>query len=438
MMLTRAHFVALLTVVIGCGCEHRPTTTFYAAGARTNKLPAPKAAPGDWPWWRGPTLDGKSEDGKVPREWSYNRNVIWQVPVPGRGHSTPSVWGDRVFVSTANEQDGTQSLLSFDRKTGRERWNTRIHEGTFARMHRANSQASATPACDGERVYVPFVIDDALHLTATDLDGKIVWQRSAGAFESEHGYGSSPVLHESTVIVCGDSLEDSFLAAFDRESGEPVWKTTRGDAPNYATPIVANVAGRKQLLICGMLAVESYDPDSGERIWFVKGGPSTIAACTMTFDGDLVFASGGYPEKELLCIKADGTGDVTDSHVVWREKRGTTYVPSPLAHEGKLFVVNDKGIVSCFAQKTGELIWRDRLHGGFSASPTLADGHLFVPNEKGVVYVLEAADEFRLVATNELGDGGFASPVICGAQIFLRTASQLYCIGESGESRESG
>ncbi len=432
MMLARAHIVALLAVLLGQGCEHRPRTTVFEAGAHTNKLPAPKAAPGDWPWWRGPTLDGKSVDGNVPREWSQNKNVLWHVPVPGRGHSTPTVWGDQVFVSTANKQDGTQSLLSFDRKTGRERWKTLVHKGTFARMHNKNSHASATPACDGERVYVPFVIDDALRVTATDLDGKIVWQKSAGAFESEHGYGSSPVLHESTVIVCGDSLADSFLAALDRASGEPVWKTTRGDAPNYATPIVAQVAGRKQLLICGMNKVESYNPDSGERIWFVKGGPSEVAACTMTSDGDLVFASGGYPEKAILCIRADGLGDVTDSHVVWREKRGATYVPSPLAHDGKLYVVNDGGIVSCFVQETGELLWRDRLDGGFSASPILADGHLFVPNERGVVYVLEAADKFQLVARNDLGDGGFASPVICGAQIFLRTKSRLYCIGEGG------
>lgn len=432
MMISRARVLLFLALLVALACEHRPQTTVYSTPAGTSRLPAARAAPGDWPWWRGPNLDGKSVDAGAPRQWSASENVLWQAPVPGRGHATPSVWGDRVLVATASEQDGTQSLLCFDRKTGRELWNTRIHKGTFVRMHQKNSHASATPACDGERVYVPFVIDDALHVTATDLDGKVVWQKRAGPFTSEHGYGSSPVLHESAVIVCGDSLEDGFLAALERTTGEMLWKTTRGDDANYATPIVASVAGRQQLLICGMNRVESYDPDSGQRIWLVRGGPSKVAACTMAFEGDLVFASGGYPEKEILCVRADGKGDVTDSHVVWRERQGVTYVPSPLAHDGRLYIVNDNGLVSCFDQKTGEQLWRDRLEGGFSASPILADGHLFIPNERGVLYVLEAADRFRLVATNDLGDGGFASPVICGGQIFLRTESRLYCIGESG------
>ena len=175
----------------------------------------------------------------------------------------------------------------------------------------------------------------------------------------------------------------------------------------------------------------NYIPECDLALWFARG-LSQVAANTVSFDGDLVYASGGYPEKALLCIRADGEGDVTDSHVVWREKRAITYVPSPLAHNGRLYLVNDKGIASCYNSTTGERIWQERVDGQFTASPTLVGDHLYCPDEDGTTHVLKAADQFEVLASNPLGDGIFASPVICGGQIFLRTHQHLYCIGKKG------
>ena len=425
-------FLLCLLSLPGCSEPSDPPGITTSLVNEVQDAPSVEVRAEDWPWWRGPTFNGKSVEQEVPLKWDENTNVVWKSPVPGRGHSTPAVWGERLFLSTA--ENDSQSLLCYDRRTGAPLWSQPIHTGNFQHTHRKNSQASATPACDGQRVYVPFVNGEGVVLSATDLGGKILWQKKLGDYESEHGYGSSPVIHGNLVIVAGDSLRGSFIAGVERERGLVVWTINRKDGPshgNYATPIVGKVAGRSQLLIPGKERVDAYDPLSGQLLWFARG-LSQVAANTVSFDGDLVYASGGYPEKALLCIRADGEGDVTDSHVVWREKRAITYVPSPLAHNGRLYLVNDKGIASCYNSTTGERIWQERVDGQFTASPTLVGDHLYCPDEDGTTHVLKAADQFEVVASNPLGDGIFASPVICGGQIFLRTHQHLYCIGKKG------
>ena len=208
----------------------------------------PEVAPADWPWWRGPTLDGKSRDRSAPTQWSATENVTWKTPVPGRGHSSPVLWGDRLFLTTADEAKQTQRVLAFDRKTGRAVWDTVAHTGGLDPKHEKNSHASATPACDGERVYAVFINGGAMHVTATDLDGKVVWQKNAGPYTSQHGNGSSPVLYKKTVIVVADSLKGSFLAALDRATGDVVWKIDRpvtGRNGSYESPVVATIAGKR-------------------------------------------------------------------------------------------------------------------------------------------------------------------------------------------------
>jgi hypothetical protein len=391
------------------------------------------AAEGDWPWWRGPAIDGKSSDVQPATTWTKTKNVAWQASVPGAGHSSPIVCGPRVFLTSADESAKKQLVLCYDRKSGKSLWTTVAHEGGLMSKHGKNSHASATPACDARRVFAAFINSDALHVTATDLEGNIVWQTSAGPFRSEHGYGSSPVLYKSLVIVCGDNLSGCFLAALDRDTGEIVWRTgrkTTGRHGSYATPIVAEVAGRPQLLLHGMRSTSSYDPETGELLWSCDG-PAEVAACTVAFSDELVFSSGGYPEKELLAIRADGSGDVTKSHLVWRTGKGVTYVPSPLFHAGRLYVVNDGGIATCFDAANGKQIWQGRLEGSFSSSPVLAGGLLYVTNESGKTYVLKAGPRFEVVAENDLADGGgFATPAVCGSQIFVRTEHKLYCIAE--------
>jgi outer membrane protein assembly factor BamB len=344
-----------------------------------------------------------------------------------------------VILTTADEQAQKQLILAFDRTTGKELWKTVAHNGGFMAKHGKNSHASATPACDGERAYSVFINRNGLHVTATDLDGKIAWQTEAGTFGSEHGYGSSPVLYKSLVIVLGDNMKSSFIAALDRQTGKVVWRTDRkttGQHGSYATPIVARVAGKPQLLVSGMESTTSYAPETGKQIWTCFG-PAEVTANTPAFSDQLVFSSGGYPEKELLAIRANGTGNVTRSHVAWRTGKGVTYVPSPIYHAGLLYVVSDDGVTTCFDGKTGKENWKGRLQGNFSSSPVLAGNLLYVTNEAGKTYVFKTGPKFEVVAQNDLGDGGFASPSICGGQIFLRTERTLYCVGKPAAQTES-
>ena len=391
----------------------------------------PPAEPGedDWPWWRGPTLDGVASPSQTPPiKWSEKENVIWKADVPGRGHGSPCIWGERIFLASADEEAEIQSLLCYDRNSGRKLWQVEIHRGGFMHRHGKNSHASATPACDGQLVFIAFMVKDAIWLTAVDFEGEIAWQTESGTFTSKHGYGASPLLYKSLVIVVGDNGRTGFLAAVHRQTGKVAWRIRRENRASFASPIVAHVAGRDQLLITGPNRVTSYDPNSGKRIWYCDG-PTTVAAATIVADDELVFATAGYPRKVFMAIRADGSGDVTDTHVVWKNKKGAAYAPSPLLSDGLLYVLNDGGRLTCVEADSGEIIYKEQLDGGFSSSPVLVGQEIYAVNEDGVTYVFQAGRKFKLLATNDLADGGFATPAICAGRIYLRTLHHLYCIG---------
>jgi outer membrane protein assembly factor BamB len=302
--------------------------------------------------------------------------VVWKSLIPGRGHSSPIIHDQQVFLTTADEPERTQSVLCYDKQTGKLLWSVPVHRGGFMPMHAKNSQASATPACDGERLYCAFLHQGALWVTAIDLKGNLVWQTEAGPFLSEHGYGSSPALYQSLVLVLGDNQGISFLTALHRKTGQLIWRVKRPQGASYGTPIVARIAGREQLLVGGHNVVSSYDPGTGQLLWHCTG-PSQVTANSIAFDQEFVFASGGYPEKEVMCIRGDGVGDVSSTHVVWRSQRGAAYVPSPLAHAGLLYLAqDDSGMVSCVRADSGELVWKERLSRRFTSSPLLAGGYL--------------------------------------------------------------
>lgn len=399
----------------------------------------PVAQPGDWPWWRGPSHNGVSQDANVPETWSADENVRWRANVPGRGHSSPAVVGDKIFLTSADEDAKKQVLLCYDRQSGKQLWEEVVHKGGFYKLHPKNSYASASPASDGKLVYVAFVNADAVWASAYDFEGNQVWQKEVGPFESEHGYGPSPLLYKSAIIVSGESSGPCWLAALNREDGELIWRTPRespGWHSNYASALVANVAERDQLLVPGLGVTSSLDPVNGKALWRVDG-PSEVAANTIAVGDGLVFASGGYPEKNLLAIRADGNGDVTDSHIAWTVTRGVTYVPTPLYHDGLLYVVNDDGIASCYEAASGDKQWQKRLDGDFTSSPILAGDKIYATNEKGLTYVLQTGRDYKLLAKNDLGSGGFASPVICGGCIYLRTADSLVCVADSDVEKVS-
>lgn len=391
----------------------------------------------DWPGWRGPTGNGIAAEGQTPpTQWSNSQNVLWKVAVQGRGHSSPIVVEGKVILTTAEEQRQIQAVICYDRQTGEGLWQTVLNRGGFPRrIHDKNTHATPTPAWDGERVFVSFYQNDQIQLAALDLQGNILWQKSAGGFRPrayQYGYAASPIVHDSLVIVSSEFEGGGFIAAFDRATGDEVWRRQRPDQISYSTPIVAEVAGRKQLLLSGSLMVASYDPDTGEPLWSQQG-VADVTCGTVVWDGDIVFASGGYPQSETLAIKADGSGQV-----LWRNRQ-KCYEQSMIAHEGDLYAVTDAGVAFCWKGDTGEEMWSERLAGPISASPVLANGNIYATNERGKTFVFRAdPNEFQLVASNQLGDEGFASPVICGGQIFLRVAENasgrrqevLYCIGE--------
>lgn len=391
----------------------------------------------DWPWWRGPNRDGHAAPKQnVPLQWSDTKNVKWKTPVPGRGHSSPIVVGDRVYLTTADMKQQIHSVLAFDRATGKPAWKTEVSRGGFpARNHPKNTEATPTIACDGERLFATFFHHEKVELFALSLDGKILWQQIAGPFNPrryEYGYAPSPMLYRDSVIVAGEYDGEGFLTGLDRKSGKSLWRAARPTNITFSSPVVTHVGGRDQLLLSGADQVASYDPASGKPLWSAPG--TTAATCgTMVWDGEILFASGGYPKAETLAVKGDGSGTV-----LWRNNQ-KCYEQSMLATGGHLYGLTDNGVLFCWRGSDGQEKWKRRLQGPVSSSPVLVGDHILWANELGTTYVFRANPEaLELVAENKLGDESFASPAVCGGRIYLRTAvgtgdkrqEFLYCLGE--------
>jgi outer membrane protein assembly factor BamB len=398
----------------------------------------PTAKSGDWPWWRGPGHNGIAETGQsVPTQWSDSENVIWKVKVPGRGHSSPTVVGNRIFLATANEQQQIQGVVAFDRKTGKVLWQTAVSRGGFPKTHTKNTHATCTVACDGKRVYVVFHHHAKLTLAALSINGDKLWAKDVGPFDPrkfEYGYAPSPILYDNTVIIAADYEKGGYLAAYDRVSGKNVWMQQRPRKLSFSSPVIANISGHDQLLISGCDVVASYNPKNGQPLWSTPG--TTMATCgTVVWDSqsETVFASGGYPKPETIAIKADGS-----KTVVWRNRQ-KCYEQSMLLHDGYLYGITDVGIGFCWRASDGKEMWKTRLSAPISASPVLVGDTIFQSAEDGTTYVFKADPKgFELVAKNRLGDEAFATPVFAGNRIYARVADRssgrrqeyLYCIGE--------
>ena len=243
------------------------------------------------------------------------------------------------------------------------------------------------------------------------------------------GYGSSPTVFGQSLIVAADSKADGFLVALNRETGVEMWRASRSKMVSYGPPVIATFKGGRQIILQGN-RVAGYDPQTGRELWNCKA-PAKATACTLCFDDQRVYSTGGYPERGLYSISASGTGDVTESHIRWRHERksSTAYVPSPLLAGGRLYVVSDGGTATCFRADDGHVFWTARLGGDFSASPVLVGQYVIAPNEAGRTFVFKASDEYQLIAENDMKEGIMASPVVCGGRLYLRTLKHLYCIG---------
>jgi outer membrane protein assembly factor BamB len=403
---------------------------FIVAAAFTAAMSLTAAAE-DWPEFRGPTGQGHSIERGLPFEWSETRNVVWKVPVAGRGWSSPSVANGRVWLTTATDEGGgSLRLISYDVATGRLVTNTEVFKVRSTRSPNVkNSLASPTPIVDGDRVYVHFGADGTAAVTT---DGKVAW-KVVLAYQSQHGNGGSPALYEDLLIVNCDGGDEAFVVALDKATGRVRWRAPRRQPfdQSYTTPLVINVAGADQLVSIGAYRATAYEPRTGHEIWRVSYGSGFSNVPRPVFGHGLVYIATGFQQPTLLAVRVGGTGDVTRSHVAWTMTRQAPYTPSPLLVGDDLYVVSDIGILSCLDATTGAVHWMQRLGGNYSASPIFADGRVYFLSEEGTATVLAPGREFRVLARNTLDGSTLASIAVSNGSLFIRSDTHLYRIQES-------
>jgi len=396
-----------------------------------DSLPAVKPDAKDFPWWRGPNLDNIAHSGqKSPTAWGADSNVVWKKRLPGEGHSSPCIWGNRMYITAGDREAGSSVLYCLAPDSGNVVWETVLSPGPKYKMHNDNSTSSSTPACDGTHVFVPFQTETDMRLAAVKLDGTLAWRTVLSPYTSIQGFSASPAIYRSLVILPVEGVQSSHMVAVHRGTGEIVWRTTlRKVKESYASTAVLNVAGRDQLLLIGGESTRSYDPLTGALVWECEG-PSTYCGATPVADKDTVYVTAGWPRRAMMAIRADGTGDVTKTHLRWTSDVKAGYVPSPLLYDGRLYAVNDQGLLRCYAPADGRVLWEHNFEKPFYSSPVVADGKLYLFDRAGNGYIVPAGDTLGTITTNTLPEGVFATPVFKDGRMYLRTMGNIYCIGQ--------
>jgi outer membrane protein assembly factor BamB len=450
--------------------------------------------PGErWPQFRGPESLGIADGAEFPERWSTTENVAWSVDVPGRGWSSPVVWDDKIFLTTALSGDAWKEpttgiygndyiaelrkqglppeevnrrvrardnetpeeltsdvewrLLCFDARNGKKLWDAELHRGKpFGGRHRKNTYASETPVTDGRRVYVYL---GNIGLFSYTLDGKRDWMTPIPAHKIylDFGTSSSPVLHGGRVFVLNDNQESSYLAAYDAKNGKQVWKTARDFKPpflrsSFSTPFVWTTKERTEIVTAGPTVLASYDVD-GRELWRV-GKLSQVGAPTPVAAGELLVAGSGSPSENirpLIAVRQGASGDLTladgqtsNEKVAWYQERGGSYITSPLAYDGRVYVLFDQGFFGASDLATGKVLYKVRIGEGgvaFSASPFAVNGRIYALSEDGDTYVIQAGDAYKLLAKNSLDEMSLATPAVISNALFIRTSKKLYRIGKS-------
>lgn len=446
----------------------------FALGSRAATSPLD-----NWPQWRGPLMTGVAPNGNPPTTWSETKNIKWKIALPGESYAAPIVWGRQVFIQSAiptekkseateakdpAEQPGgpdraatgvqpadrdrrggpmslpkpsepyQYTLLCLDRDTGSEIWKKVAKEAVPHEGHQPTSAfASGSPVTDGEHVYAYF---GSQGLYCYDMEGNLKWSRDLGQMRTANGFGegASPALYGDKIIVNWDHEGDDFIVAFDKNTGQQIWKQSREERTSWSTPLVVEHDGKPQVITTATGRIRSYDLATGQQIWEHAGLtrntiPSPVAA------DDIVYVTSGFMGSALYAIKLGKTGDLTDTDaVLWKHNKSTPYVPSPLLTKDKLyFFASNSEVLSVFEAKTGKpLIDAERVEGlkGIYASPVAAAGRIYLPSQNGATVVLKDSDKLEILATNQLDDRFDASPAIVGNQLFLRGHKTLYCIAE--------
>lgn len=420
-----------------------------------------------WSSFRGEQASGVAEGQSLPESWNGAKgvHVKWKARIPGLGHSSPIVWGNRVFVTTAISSRGGDSfrhglygdgdasedrsahrwnLYALDKNSGKILWERTAYEGApREKRHIKASYANSTPVTDG-RYVIAFFGSQGLY--AFDMDGRPVWKKdlgvlNAGAYDApdyEWGTASSPIIYRNMVIVQCDTQGESFLLAADIRTGKTLWKTPREELPSWGTPTIYQGKSRTEIITNASNFIRGYDPHTGKELWRL-GGSSKITAPTPIFSGELiVVASGRRPEAPIFVIRAGASGDISlgkgqisSEHIVWSKQARGSYMPTPLIYGDYLYVLSNQGVLDCYHLKTGAEIYRQRLAhqgGGFSASPVAADGKLYLSSEDGEIFVVKAGPEYRLLATNPMGELMMATPAISSGMMFVRTQHHLFAV----------
>jgi outer membrane protein assembly factor BamB len=439
-------------------------TSCFILGVAVAGLEAQTA---NWPAFRGANTAGISSTA-VPTSWDLasSRNVAWKTPIPGLAHSSPIVWGDRIYVTTAVAASGrpgvktgdveksgidsatdtgphTWRLIAVDRQSGKIVWDRAIYQGVpRMKRHVKASHASATPATNGQ-VIVALIGSEGLF--CFDMNGNLRWRTDLGVMDVglvddpsyQWGPASSPVIFGDRVIVQNDRHKDSFLAAYDLATGKEVWRTTHDEYPSWATPLIVRMDARTELVTSAGKYIRGFDPETGRELWRLPDENTQVKVPSPVAAGDLVIVTGGYPpgQRPIYAIRPGGSGTLTKQVLAWRTDRGAPYTGTPLVHQGIVYVCTDNGILSAYDAPSGERIYQQRVSteaGGFSASPIAAGDRIYLASEEGDVFVLQAGREFKLLATNRMGEVTMATPAATGNTLIVRTQTQLVGIRAQG------
>jgi len=424
-----AFLVALVLVAGGIGGPAGSAES--AAISSVSMVELPTEARKYWPRWRGPSGQGLVEGNGYPDAWSDQENVLWKVALPGSGNSSPVIWGDRIFLTTAYDNGQRRSILCLRRSDGNLLWEAFAPDTTPERTNRKNGYASGTPSTDGERVYA-YLGNHGL--VAVDFSGRQVWHRSLGESNAYHGTACSPLLYRDRVVLYQDQRRpaQSFVAAFDAQTGKTVWWTEREEQVGWGSPIAIRAGERDEIIVSSHRRVYAYDPKTGKELWRASGNLVEVTPTPVVGHG-LIFCTSGRAGP-TLAIRPGGNGDVTETHLAWQSAKGSPFIPSPLLYGEHLYIVNDMvSVATCLEAKTGKVMWQGRLgeaqRESFSASPVGVDNKVFFTNDQGETFVLAAGPEFNLLRVNRLNARTLASPALVDGRWYFRTDQHLICIG---------
>ncbi len=426
----------------------------------------------NWTSFRGKNASGVADVKSMPTRWDAEKssNIRWKTPIPGFGHSSPIIWENKVFITTAISSDAkttfspkdggidlakddmkhTWRVYCLDKNTGKILWQQTAHEGIpRAKRHIKASQANPTPVTDGRYVVA---LMNSEGLFAYDLNGKMLWKKDLGVLNpglyqdttSEWGQSSSPIIYKDLVIVQSDGHTQSFLAGFNLKDGKQVWRVERGEITSWSTPTIYEGKNRTELIANGGHFIRGYDPLTGKELWRFSDNDTQVKQQAPIIANDLLIVTSGYPAgRSMYAFRAGAQGDIslkegqeTHQFLAWRTAKGSPYTPTPIVYGEFLYVCSDNGVFSAYHVKTGEVVYQQRLPSTFSASPVAADGKLYLSSEDGDVFVVKAGAKFELLATNPMGEALMATPALTEGNIILRGQTHIYGVTEAADSNQ--